>query len=235
MAEGRGRGVRIALLDSGVETAHPALAKLRLADDLVFFARDGRIVCEPGDGTDPYGHGTAVAGIIHELAPEAELGSFRVLGPQLASRTGIASAAAREALARGYHILNCSFGCGISAHIHLYKAWVDLAWTEGAHVVAACNNLDPAQAEWPAHLLPAIGVNMTAAAPPDGLVVMPGQFIEFAALGVDVTVPWCGGGFRQMTGSSLAAPRVTGLLARLLSVFPGLGPAQVRALLQNSF
>ncbi len=232
LAQGRGRGVRIALLDSGVETSHPQLRRLRLCDDLVFIAREGRITSEPGDGSDPYGHGTAVAGLVHELAPEAEIGSFRVLGPQLNSRTGIAAAAAHAALDRGYHVLNCSFGCGLAEHIHFYKEWIDRAWLAGAQVVAACNNHRADHPEWPAHLLPAIGVDMAAGLPPEGLARREG-LVEFALLGVDVRVPWCGGGFRQMTGSSLAAPRLTGLLARLLSVYPDLDPAQIRALLRR--
>ena len=60
-----------------------------------------------------------------------------------------------------------------------------------------------------------------------------GTLVEFAARGVDVDVPWGGGGVKRMTGSSFAAPRVSGMLACLLSEVPGLTPLQAKLLLQR--
>lgn len=125
LKEGRGEGIRIAVLDSGIETSHPRLKGLKLADDVVVLEQEGRIQFVPGKGVDTFGHGTAIAGIIRSLAPEAQLGSFRVLGEQLRSRTALIAEAARMAIQRGYHILNCSFGCGREDHVLQYKDWVD--------------------------------------------------------------------------------------------------------------
>jgi len=59
---GTGRGIKIAILDSGVELSHPALEHLRLLDDLALQAGENNVaVRAPGWGTDGYGHGTAVA------------------------------------------------------------------------------------------------------------------------------------------------------------------------------
>ena len=84
---GRGRGIRVAVLDSGIELNHPVLSGLTMADDIAVVDDGLHLRVVPGEGRDVYGHGTAVAGIIHQLAPEATLGSFRVLGQQLRSRT----------------------------------------------------------------------------------------------------------------------------------------------------
>ncbi|MEI9897847.1 MAG: S8 family serine peptidase [Chthoniobacter sp.] len=150
---GRGRGVRIAVLDSGIETSHPAFGGRPFCDDLAVVEDAGTLKMVPGGGADVFGHGTAVAGIIHEMAPEAEIGSIRVLGESLAARTPSILQGACEAIDRGYHILNCSLGCGIYEHGLLYKAWVDQAYLRGVHVVAACNNADLGRSEWPAFFL----------------------------------------------------------------------------------
>jgi subtilisin family serine protease len=134
MERGDGRGVRVAVLDSGIETSHPYFSGRHLHDDLVSEANGN---FQPGSGEDLYGHGTAVAGIIWKLAPKAEIGSFRVLGSSLSARTAQVSVAARRCIALGYQVLNCSFGCGISGHLPLYKEWVDSALLSGIHVVAA--------------------------------------------------------------------------------------------------
>ena len=65
--KGDGHGVRIAVLDSGIETSHPYFAGRRLNDDVV---SDENGNLPQGNGKDIYGHGTAVAGIIWSLAPE---------------------------------------------------------------------------------------------------------------------------------------------------------------------
>ncbi|RYD72686.1 MAG: alkaline serine protease, partial [Verrucomicrobiaceae bacterium] len=171
-----------------------------------------------------------LAGIIRAAAPEAEIGSIRVLGEALASRTAIIMEGAREAIERGYHILNCSLGCGIPDHVLKYKAWVDEAYLRGIHVVAACNNQDSSRPEWPGFFTSVLTVNMAAAASDSEVYYRPGNLVEFAARGVDVQVLWRDGETKTMTGSSFAAPRVTAMLARLLSQYPELGPLQAKAL-----
>jgi hypothetical protein len=79
LTEGDGNGVRVAIIDSGVETDHPELAGLVLAHDIEIFDNGVQAEAKPASGTDVFGHGTAVAYILHKLAPKATLGSFRVL------------------------------------------------------------------------------------------------------------------------------------------------------------
>ena len=230
LRDGTGRGIKIAVLDSGIEFNHPALAGLKVADDLAVVDDGVQLRVVPGEGRDAYGHGTAVAGIIHQLAPEAAIGSFRVLGSHLRSRTMIIREAARLALERGYHILNCSFGCGREDHVLLYKDWIDEAYLQGRHIVAACNNQDFTKREWPGHFPSVITVNFSSCAPKE-FHYRQGQLVEFAAHGQNVDVPWLGGGRKQVTGSSFAAPHVAGLLARLISSILGLSPLEAKALL----
>jgi subtilisin len=228
--EGRGRGVKIAILDSGVEASHPALNGLELIDDIAVVEDGMKLKVMPGGGRDLFGHGTAVAGIIRQTAPEAEIGSIRVLGESLAARTAIILEGARQAIERGYHILNCSLGCGVPEHVLKYKSWVDEAYLKGVHVVAACNNQDSARPEWPGFFTSVLTVNMARTDQSSELFYKAGHLVEFAARGVDVEVPWSGGGMKKVTGSSFAAPRVSGMLACLLSQVPEITPLQAKAL-----
>jgi subtilisin len=233
IARGRGKGVRIAILDSGVETAHPNLAGLELLDDLAVIAEGLRLRAIPGNGRDLYGHGTAVASILRQCAPEAEIGSFRVLGEKLTARTGMIVEGARLALDRGYHIVNCSLGCGIPEHVLRYKGWVDEAYLRGVHVVAACNNDELSRPEWPAFFTSVIAVNMARSESDSEIFYKEGHLVEFAARGIDVEVPWNGGTTKKVTGSSFAAPRVAAILARLMSEVPGIHPVQAKVLLHR--
>jgi len=240
---GRGRGIKIAIVDSGVELSHPALRHLRLVDDIGFEKTGSGIVERTsGAGLDKYGHGTAVAFAINRVAPEAQLGSFRVMDENLSTMFVIIEEAVRLAIDRGYHIINCSFGCDADlATIKHFKPWIDLSYRYGVHVVTACNNADFRSAEWPGYFSSAVVVNMAKTdsddfffrwdVPPQGDFAQ--HLVEFAARGVDVDLPWNHGGHMKKTGSSFAAPHVAGILARLLSRYPQLKPPVAKALLQE--
>jgi subtilisin len=230
---GTGRGVRVAIIDSGVDHTHSQLKDLTLADDLAIVSDGLQLIARPNHGGDAFGHGTAVASIIHTVAPDAEIGSFRVLDGHNNSRSAIVREGVRQAFDRGYRIINCSFGCGLLNEVLYYKAWVDEAYLKGVHVVAACNNMDFTEPEWPGHFTSAITVNMARTTDDNRFWYKPGNLVEFAARGVDIEVAWLGGGTRTVTGSSFAAPRVAGLLARLLSERPELTPIEAKALLRR--
>src|SRR3954453_23754931 len=74
-----GAGVRVCILDSGVETDHPLVGEVH---QLVTISIDGEevLVDEQDSSGDLCGHGTASAGIVRSLAPDCELTSVRVLG-----------------------------------------------------------------------------------------------------------------------------------------------------------
>jgi subtilisin family serine protease len=222
LAMGKGKGIKIAVIDSGVEAAHPGLKGLTLADDLAFEldANGTTIKVKPGQATDSFGHGTAVAGIIHDMAPDAEIGSFRVLSAELKGKSAVIAAGATQALKLGYHILNCSLGCGKRDHVFAYKAWVDEAFVAGRHVVAACNNQYYAKEEWPAYFPTVCAVNFTREEERGPFYYRTQKMVSFAAAGTGLFVLWNGGRRRMVMGSSFAAPQVAAMLARLISAAP---------------
>jgi subtilisin family serine protease len=229
--DGDGSGVRIAVLDSGVEIGHPDFRGRQLDDDLVMDDEDFGQFAE-GNGEDLYGHGTAVAGIIWKIAPEAGITSFRVLGPKLVGRTAQVWLAANEAIRRGFEVVNCSFACGISGHLSLYKEWTDRALLKGIHVVAASHGEEP---EWPAHFASVLGVGCSDAGTyGTDISYSAGRMVEFTAA-ADPDVPWKDGTHRSMSGSSFAAAVMTGIVARLLSVYPIRDPLLLKALLRRVY
>ena len=233
LRHGDGNGVRIAVLDTGIEASHPAFRNLTLVDDVILVGDGPRVRVSDGQGEDAYGHGTAVAGIIHELAPRAAIGSFRVLGADLASRTSIIAAGARLAMERGYDILNCSFGCrGDAAYVLPFKDWVDEAYLQKVHIVSACSNVDIDRREWPSHFPTVVSVNMARTGP--GIFHhLPGHLVEFATGGQGVEAPWLAGSLRTVTGSSYAAPVMAALLARMLSRTGPMHPVLAKAMLRE--
>ncbi|MGK0185967.1 MAG: subtilisin family serine protease [Verrucomicrobiales bacterium] len=234
LAEGDGAGVKIAIIDSGVESSHPDLNGLILEDDLAIEVDGHRLVTVSGDGTDVFGHGTAIAGIVRNTSPAAKIGSFRVLGAGLRSRTAIIREGINQAILRGYDILNCSFGCrGETQWIMDYKSWVDQAYLNGIHVVAACNNQNFNRVEWPGYFNSVITVNMAPARDTASVYFRPGHLVGFAARGIDITVPWRAGTRKTVTGSSYAAPLVSALLARMIATCGSMSPPQAKAVLQE--
>ncbi|MEM0896550.1 MAG: S8 family serine peptidase [Verrucomicrobiota bacterium] len=232
---GDGEGIRVAVLDSGIDFSHPKFAEMKIGDCVSVVEENGRVrTIDDDESGDVYGHGTAVAGIIHEVAPKAEIGSFRVLDARNLSRSAIIARGVRLALNRGYDVLNCSFGCkGSVRFIMAHKQWVDAAWLAGVHVVSACSNFDVFEPEWPAHFPTVLAVDM-ARTDSGYFFFRDDAMVNFAARGEDIAVAWTGGGMKMDTGSSFAAPRVTGYLARLLSAAPDLSPALAIDLLQRS-
>lgn len=234
LEHGDGRNVRIAILDSGVDATHPQLGGVELADDVSVVSEGGRISTkESGDG-DVFGHGTAVAGIIHQWAPAATLGSIRVLGHFKESRATVIREGIRQAALRGYHIVQCSFGAPARPQdAATYKAWIDALYLRGIHIVAAGSNTGFQTAEWPAHFPTVIGVGADPLGR-EGLYLARGGLIEFAARGEEEAALWPGGGTRKLVGSSFAAPRVAAFLARILSMRPGLNPLIAKAALLHA-
>lgn len=231
--EGDGKEVKVAIIDSGIEVSHPLLNGIELEDDVVVSCDGMQINFEEGKGVDVYGHGTGVTGVLLDEAPKVKVGSFRALDPQNRSRSFVIAEAVHLAISRGYKVINCSFGCrGQAKYVMEYKEWVDLAYLNGVQIVAACSNLESGIREWPAYFPSVFGVRAIDC-DPDKLYYRPNRMISFLAQGERVEVPWLDGETKIETGSSFAAPRVSGKIARLLSIYPNLAPGSIKSLLAN--
>src|SRR5438552_2042299 len=92
-----GKGVKVAVFDSGIEASHPAVGGKVRGFVRVSEGSNGPLY-DTTAHEDLYGHGTACAGVIHSIAPDCELYSVQVLGRALSGRGAVLIAALRWAL-----------------------------------------------------------------------------------------------------------------------------------------
>jgi subtilisin family serine protease len=223
-----GAGVRVGIVDSGLEASHPRLNG-RVVQSVAVQLVDGEPEVVPDDGTDLYGHATACGGIILGMAPEVELVSIRVLGADLRGK-GTAFAAGLEwAIQQGIDVLNLSLSSKSEALFPVFHDLVDRAYFRGIPLVSAANNV-PA-ASYPSLFSTVLSVAAHGEADPWRLYYNPSPPVEFGAWGVDVPIAWKGGGGTVATGNSFAAPHVTGMVALILAKHRGLTPFEVKAVL----
>jgi subtilisin len=226
-----GRGVRVAVVDSGVEADHPALEGCVEVDAGVAVSvdTDGNAVDHPGPHDDSFGHATAVAGIIHSLAPEARITSVKVLGPGLGGKAAGFLRGLGWAVEQGFDVINLSLGTTRKDWALPFYEVCDRAYFRGCLVVTAANNV--ARASFPSLYGSVTSVACNLATDPFRFHYNPDPPTEFLARGIDVDVAWRGGTYLKGTGNSYAAPHIAGIAALIRSKHPELRPFQVKTVL----
>lgn len=227
--ESRGAGVTVAVIDSGIEGNHPAVGgKLVRSVRVDIDGDDAEVVDD--NPVDVVGHGTACAGIIHGLVPEAELVSVRVLGRNNRG-SGIAFAHGLDwVIQQGIDVANLSLSSRSEDLYASFHDLVDQAYFANTLLVCAASNT-PGQVSYPSLFSSVFSVAAHDIPDPEALFYNPNPPVEFGAWGVDVTVAWRGGSSIVGTGNSFATPHVAGLVARIRSTFPTATPFEVKALL----
>jgi subtilisin len=225
-----GAGVDVAVVDSGVDAAHPEVRSVEAAVALTWDRDEEEVRYQDGPHEDLFGHGTACAGIIRRAAPEARITSVRVLGDRLTGKGLVFAAGLRWAIAHDIRVINLSLSTGREDYFGLFHEIADEAAFAGVVLVCATNNV-------PAPTYPGQFSSVISCAAHDGtdsfsIDANPAPPVDFGAPGMDVEVPWLGGATIVSTGNSFAAPHVTGLVARILSKHPSLTPYDVKTVLR---
>lgn len=211
-----GQGVRVAVIDSGIDKDHPGFHGM--VKRQVWFRK--------GTPLSKDDHGTHVAGTIHLLAPKAELYDYRVFGAEgeMDGDNAIAASIMEAVDVDQCHVINMSLRVSYPIVPAVRKA-VEYAYAKGVHMVCAAGNSgdgDPTTNElyaFPARWKETISVAAVKKAGklPVAYFSESNPEVDFAAIGVDVTSLKPGGGYQSMQGTSMAAPHVAGLIAALLS------------------
>jgi subtilisin family serine protease len=227
--DGSGRGVRVAIVDSGVDGSHPDLDG-RLVESVSVERRGEDWEVVPADPTDVVGHGTACAGIIHGLAPEAELVSVRVLnaenrGNGTAFATGLLWAIEES----GASVVNLSLSSRSEAMFGPLHELADEAYFRNVLLVSAANNVSVAS--YPSLYAAVVSVAAHDVADPGVWLYNPAPPVEFGAFGLNVDVAWRQGARMTVTGNSFAAPHIAGYAARIRAAHPGITPFEVKSIL----
>lgn len=240
----QGRGARIAVIDSGIDRTHPDLSSAQIEE--FDASSDG---ATPGTPTDAAAarpvddHGTAIAGIIAArghltgVAPEARVLSARIFrraspsAPPTATTAGLLKGL-DWAIANGARVINMSLA---GPEDPLVEQAIKAAAARGIIAVAAAGNGGPdAEPVYPAAYADVIAV--TAIDADDKLYEKAnrGTYVAIAAPGVDVLVPARDRSHRFDSGTSLAAAHVSGIVALMLELEPGLTVEGARNMLATS-
>ncbi|MCS6841795.1 MAG: S8 family serine peptidase [Roseiflexus sp.] len=268
--ESTGAGVAIAILDTGVDAAHPFFGG-RVIAEACFSTNnpgDGATSLCPGGATELIGpgaaapcsvaacdHGTHVAGIAagnRGVAPGAALIAVQVfsriancsafslpspcalgyVADQLRALDWLASTRFDPPLA----VINLSLGTGTFSSVAAcesnpngaaLKSAIAVLRTQGIITVASSgNNGNPQALSLPACLSNVVSVGATTKTMPDQVASFSNSapFLTLLAPGVAITSSVPGGSFASRSGTSMAAPHVSGALALLRSARPGYTP-----------
>jgi len=228
----RGEGVRVAVIDSGIEHDHPAIEGCVHGGTVVEVEdqASGKVRYVDDDPpTDIFGHGTACAAIIHAIAPAAELYSVRVIGRDLTGKALQFAGGIRWAIDQSMSIANMSLSTSRSEYYGLFHELADEAYFRNVMLVSAVNNI-------PAPSYPSLYSSVVSVAAHNGhdpftYYYNPSPPVEFGAPGIDVEVAWLNKSTSVSTGNSFAAPHIAGIIALIRAKHPELTPFQVKTVL----
>ncbi len=133
-----GQGVKVAVIDTGIDLSHPAFeGSLAPQSEWYDFVDNDQDPSEPlralGEGS--YGHGTAVAGIVLEVAPGATILPLRVLDSDGSGDVAGVAMAIHHAVSKGAKIINLSLGSAERSQI-VQDA---VAWANAADVLVVAS------------------------------------------------------------------------------------------------
>lgn len=223
-----GTGVRVCVLDSGVDASHPLVGPVERAWQVV--SEPGRVPrvreCEPQDAS---GHGTACAGIVRGIAPGASLSSVKVLNQGRSGSAAALIAGLAFAVQEGFDVINMSLSTARLEFRNRLAELCDSAYFRRCALVVAAHNLPIESFPW--NFASVISVASHAEPDPMCFYYNVSPPVEFCARGVRVPVASPGGGTSCNTGNSFAAPHIAGIAALILSKHPWLTPFQLKSVL----
>ncbi len=234
---GRGAGVTVAIIDTGLQLDHPALAGALAPGGYDFV--DGDSVPEDlADGVDndldgladeAFGHGTHVAGIVRQVAPEARLLPLRALSAEGDGDAFAVAQAIVYAARTGAGVINLSLGTPASSA--LLKEAVRTATLAGAVVAAAAGNEATDEKQYPAAAGCAIAVTAVGLGGRPAPFANLGGWVAVAAPGERILSAFPRDGYAAWSGTSMATPFVAGQAALIRALRPALDVRQVADLI----
>jgi subtilisin len=222
-----GAGVRVCILDSGVEPDHPLVGAVQRA--VAITVEGEEVVIEEDEEGDLCGHGTACAGIVRSLAPGCELHSVRVLGAGYTGSGSALLAGLEWAVAQDYDVINMSLSTTKAKFATALHDLADSAYFRRSIVVASAHNMPVESYPW--RFSSVISVGSHEERDPFAFYYNPSPPVEFFGRGVDVDVAWLEGKTLNCSGNSFATPHVAGICALIRSKHPELTPFQVKSVL----
>jgi subtilisin len=228
LAGADGTGVRVCVVDTGVDEDHPRVGRLERSAGVVI-QPDGSLAVEEGVHGDSVGHGTACASIIRSVAPAVSLSSVRVLtrgthGSGKALLSGL-----EWAIQQSFHVVNMSLATSNPELEPALRRLADQAYFRRVILVVSAQNIPVLSFPWTFSSV--ISVASHDEDDPMTYYYNGGPPVDFYARGVRVRVAWVGGTDKVSTGNSMAAPHLAGVCALILGKRPWLTPFQLKTVL----
>lgn len=228
-----GAGVKVAIVDTGIDLDHP---------DLMANIRPGINTINPRKSPDDdNGHGTHVAGIVAALrgngigvigvAPNAWLYPVKVLNRSGWGYLSDIIEGLGWAIDNGMQVVNESFGSADSNET--FHAAIRRVYDAGIIQVAAAGN-ESGPVSYPAAYPETIAVTACDSSDRFAYFSNYGPEVDLIAPGVSILSTYRGGGYRTLSGTSMAAPHVTGTVALILQMNSALSPDQVMSVLAST-
>lgn len=230
-----GKGVKVAILDTGIDSSHPDLrGAVKGGYNAVGNSRSVR---------DRNGHGTHVAGIIASrknrlgirgIAPEVDLYAVKVLDDRGSGKVSDLIEGIEWAVQNKMDVINMSVGT--KENNQTLREAVQNAARAGVIMVAAAGNNGPSPNTvlYPAKYAEVISVGAVSKDRKIADFSARGAEVDIVAPGKDIYSTWPGGGYKTLSGTSMAAPHVTGVVAQLLSGGAGKSTSSIRSYIDSA-
>src|SRR4029450_11742081 len=135
-----GRGVRVCILDSGIDSEHPMVGEIEGAVAVEVGEGEEASVATDAEG-DLAGPGTACAGIVRSIAPDCSLFSVRVLGAGFTGSGTALLGGLRCAVEQGFSVINMSPKTTKSRFAGVLHEVADAAYFRRTVLVASAHNM----------------------------------------------------------------------------------------------
>lgn len=224
--DGLGRGVRVCVIDSGVDRS---VESLEHVDCFAAAGTNGEPEICPDLAGDLAGHGSACAFILKRMAPQADVTSVRVLGAGLKCSSEVLLAALRWAVDAQFSVINLSLSTTRSMFKQDFHDLVDEADFKNISIVASAHNRPVQSYPWAFGSVFSVGAH--AVSNPEWLEVNDQPPVEFFGAGVRVMIPRATQ-FVYGSGNSYATPHVAGMVTRIRGHYPRLPNGEVKHILR---
>ena len=242
-----GQGIRVAVLDTGIDYTHPRFQPYQ--DPETGRIRGWNYMYDTDDIMDAHGHGTHVSGSVIALAPDVELWHFQVMDTGGFATLG-SVVSGIEAAHQHVDVMNLSLGqWGTDHPFFPWSVAVNLAMLDGTVVIVAAGNEGPnaSSLRSPGAACLAISVaSGTLGGRNDfgdtiSIWSSQGPVSRIRHIKPDITAPGEGivstflnGSYEVASGTSMAAPHIAGVAALLLEAFPTAAPYEIKARMMNT-
>ena len=224
-ARSKGAGVLVAVLDTGADTAHPALADRTVpawnyVNDTADVSDVAQGADSDGDGVrdEAVGHGTFVSGLVSLVAPHARIQPARVLDSDGIGNTFVVAEAIVDAVRAGAQVINLSFGTSEEVESKVVEEALKVAEGHNVVVISAAGNTRSTDPHFPASADKVCGVAALGMGSQLASFSNRGPWVEVAAPGDKLIGPVPGGAYAVWSGSSMSSALVSGQAALLRAI-----------------